>query len=521
MVDRLREIVFGFRPSLEAVDRWRQGFKFKSAPMSAVTDASRSCMQTSDVICALTQLSGGPCAVVAPVQAHVFKMLLYDNSRTTANNDTTHNSTATYLSSGSYNREIDTPPPKRPLPPVPDESACPHVENQDEIYVNSNLMAQSIITNQNTKQDGIPQWMRVTSDAANKLLVRVICNILHQAWHSSTNGEEHPYVVCLVEGSFPSSDLNDFHDRLSCMYVYSLAELHILVEVSLRQFTEADGVLLLLYSVLLTRQPERFLEEMGDVTDNGLPLINNHGHGSISILNLFLHGRGVSHLFDGTIDMGEGFSLQGMTSQSDIGYLTVMEALHYCKVGTCLKSPRYPVWVLGSETHFTVLVSTDSTIVAPETVHGLAGRIFNMFDTEGNGFIEVDKFMPVLQMVVAQGASKSVKRTPNESLVDFNNRLVAEVQALDSSGIVLKTDFLNRIAPADPNAPTPLIPSKFNVVHCNPLVKVTGGIPSIIEGEACWINDDHPMGSDILSCLRTKWSGLRVNWNGGVIPSLI
>ena len=40
-------------------------------------------------------------------------------------------------------------------------------------------------------------------------------------------------------------------------------------------------------------------------------------------------------------------------SQPGVGFLTLLERLHYCTVGWNLKNPLHPVWVLASETHLT------------------------------------------------------------------------------------------------------------------------------------------------------------------------
>lgn len=55
--------------------------------------------------------------------------------------------------------------------------------------------------------------------------------------------------------------------------------------------------------------------------------------------------------------------MRGIGSQPKIGFLTYMEALRYCEVGWFLKNPYYPVWILGSETHLTVLGSPELSLV--------------------------------------------------------------------------------------------------------------------------------------------------------------
>lgn len=49
--------------------------------------------------------------------------------------------------------------------------------------------------------------------------------------------------------------------------------------------------------------------------------------------------------------------MQGITEQPKTGFLTIMESLRYCEVGWFLKNPSTPIWIIGSESHFTVLAS--------------------------------------------------------------------------------------------------------------------------------------------------------------------
>jgi hypothetical protein len=45
--------------------------------------------------------------------------------------------------------------------------------------------------------------------------------------------------------------------------------------------------------------------------------------------------------------------LRGIDCQSEVGFLALLEHLRYCEVGSLIKNPKHPVWVLGSETHLT------------------------------------------------------------------------------------------------------------------------------------------------------------------------
>lgn len=158
--------------------------------------------------------------------------------------------------------------------------------------------------------------------------------------------------------------------------------------------SERFGVLLLLYSVMLTRGVENIKGELNDVTE---PLIDNtYGYGSQSLINLMLTGAATAHVFDNVEDVG-GMRLQGLTRQSEIGFITLMEQMRYCTVGSYFKNPSSPVWVMGSETHLSVLFSDEPKLVSPETPSERAKRVFKSYDPDGNNFIQCDSLQEILQ----------------------------------------------------------------------------------------------------------------------------
>lgn len=54
------------------------------------------------------------------------------------------------------------------------------------------------------------------------------------------------------------------------------------------------------------------------------------------------------------------------------------------------------MWVLGSETHLTVLFSEEKRLVGPETPSDLARRIFKKYDPERRNFIGSNLLQDVL-----------------------------------------------------------------------------------------------------------------------------
>lgn len=73
-----------------------------------------------------------------------------------------------------------------------------------------------------------------------------------------------------------------------------------------------------------------------------------------------LVGRARSNVHDGERDLGDGFILKGIDKRSDIGFLTFFEFFGYFTVGAHLKTPRLPIWIVQSESHYTIIFSVDS-----------------------------------------------------------------------------------------------------------------------------------------------------------------
>ena len=134
------------------------------------------------------------------------------------------------------------------------------------------------------------------------------------------------------------------------------------VEVLFRHFigdfmaAEGPGCLLLLYSALLTRS----IDEVRVDGDESTSLLDRHGYANQAAVNLLLTGRAVANVFDGNKQMDD-LVLKGIQNRSDVGFLTLLEAYGHCAVGDALKTPRTRVWVVYSESHYSLLVGDPSS----------------------------------------------------------------------------------------------------------------------------------------------------------------
>lgn len=172
-----------------------------------------------------------------------------------------------------------------------------------------------------------------------------------------------------------------------------------LVRVVLPQWSHQRGwgLLLLLYSALLSRGCDAVHADMDSTGDTRL--VDGLGYCSMELVNLLLTGTAVSNVFDGNQCFGElpapaaavaaqtfagleasgacpeaaaaamalaaaaaaadpdshQLVIRGVMHKSRVGLLTLFEWYRYVEVGQNLKSPQLPVWVVCSESHFSVL----------------------------------------------------------------------------------------------------------------------------------------------------------------------
>ncbi|XP_035607210.1 ubiquitin carboxyl-terminal hydrolase MINDY-3 [Oncorhynchus keta] len=418
--------------------RWTQGMVFSETEHTA-----------------LEQFEGGPCAVIAPVQAFLLKNIL-------------------------FNRESSN-------------------------------------------------WRRITEEEQKAALCSTLAEILEQA--CSTSSTTSYCLVTWAKGQCPHTSLTGgpetsqtqqdqqptalaaedlgferFHSILQKRIVKSLSELREEVVSLYESWKGRCGVLLFLYSVILTKRIENIRNEIEDTTE---PLIDPvYGHGSQSLVNLLVTGHAVSNVWDGDRECS-GMKLHGIHNQASVGFLTLMESLRYCKVGAFLKSPKFPIWILGSETHLSVFFAKEMCLVAPESPSEQARRVFQTFDPEDNGFIPdclLEEVMKALDLV---------------SEPEYYVSLMKSKLDPEGLGIVLLAPFLLEFFPDQ----DPGIPDSFPVYHYNGLKQSNHNERvEYVQGSALVLGFEDPMvrtdDTPVKRCLQTKWPYIELLWNTDRSPSL-
>lgn len=291
------------------------------------------------------------------------------------------------------------------------------------------------------------------------------------------------------------------------------------------------GALLLLLSALESRGVERAMVDRDDATH---PLVTPpFGHASQEVVHLLLCGKAVSNVFDGTITLGETAGdevgqtlvLQGVPSQPEVGLITMLEHLRYCDVGSFLKRPKYPVWVVGSESHYTVLYCENENMQDLDKGEDMRKRAKERFDaldeSGGGGFIPAEALQGFLEQI---GAALSMETT----------------QSLKASAVVLWTELLGALAAVDARYALGNSPAvSFELVHVNNILKkdASGSLAPRIsrikvavpppweecmdgEAKAAALLDGPEKEGPLVDCIRTRWHRALCSWTGDD-PSIV
>ncbi|CAG7838531.1 unnamed protein product [Allacma fusca] len=210
-----------------------------------------------------------------------------------------------------------------------------------------------------------PMSLRMLNYRKSKALV---CALTEIVWRCANVGKK------ALEVETPSASLCDFsivraeHETGSAVVCFSgasigseyrtfeqMTHLKNYIHVNLAKF----DCVTLVYSAVLSRGIDNVQE---DLDFPNCPLIVSHGYCSQELVNLLTIGKAISNVFDNQVSLDEKI-LKGIESRSDIGLLSLFEHYDSCQVGNFLKCPKFPLWIVCSESHFSLLFSTDMALV--------------------------------------------------------------------------------------------------------------------------------------------------------------
>ncbi|XP_043923438.1 ubiquitin carboxyl-terminal hydrolase MINDY-3 isoform X2 [Protopterus annectens] len=409
----LLDLVWGRRTSNGGLSetvfrRWTQGFVFSEAEPSA-----------------LEQFEGGPCAVIAPVQAFLLKNILF--------------------SCENCNWRV-----------------C---QEEERKTILCHTLCEILENSCKGKSCCLVTWSREKTTERDT---------------GGSNEEPSLENERLQSSALAAEELGfeRFHALIHKRKFKGISELKDVLLDQCDIWKSKYGVLLFLYSVILSKGIGNIKNEIEDATE---PLIDPvYGHGSQSLISLLITGRAVSNVWDGDRECS-GMKLHGISNQATVGFLTLMESLRYCK---------------------------EQSLVAPESPSEQARRVFQTYDPEDNGFIPdtmLETVMKDLDLV---------------SEPEYVNIMKTKLDP-EGLGIILLGTFLQEFFPEQESC----IPESFPVFHYNGLKQSNFSEKVMyVEGTAVILGFEDPMvrtdDTPIKRCLQTKWPYIELLWNTDRSPSL-
>ncbi|XP_072142649.1 probable ubiquitin carboxyl-terminal hydrolase MINDY-4 [Dermacentor andersoni] len=215
-------------------------------------------------------------------------------------------------------------------------------------------------------QNADPSGFEVDVPRRNAALARALAFILWQVGDSNKAIVANPTGVNVSptdgilasDGIIETLTLSTFTSKAALQEYYSSCIFKL-------QEENCSSCVAFLISVLMTHGFERIREEMDERNSS---LIGKHSHCNQEVVNLLLVGKAVTNVFDNKLCFGkeETTVLRGITSRSNIGLLSLYEHYKSCKVGSYYKDPKYPIWIVLSDSHFSVLFSKSFLALSPE-----------------------------------------------------------------------------------------------------------------------------------------------------------
>lgn len=503
--DDLFFMIFGGSTSREILSQWtNQGIRFSSDPETSM---------------GLVQHEGGPCGVLAAIQAFVLKYLLF------VQENPTNLSVKESDSSGQNLPKSEDVIPNRLASLTEDARKRALVRSMGEMLLRC---------------------------GSNKRVVIATVNGLNLDLHGTIGGPTNEVIAKALDGLTIES-ASDMQKALRVSLFTSYDGALKRIESMIPVFQSRMGALLFLVSALLSRGLDSV---QADRDDPSQPLVTApFGHASQEIVNLLLCGEAVANVFDDRIDLGAGMFIKGVSTDVEVGFLTLLESLNFCKVGQHLKCPKWPIWVVGSESHYTVLFALDPIVQKGNEAEERESQIRRAFDAQdqsgGGGFIGVEGFQQVLKETNINLPSDKLDQLCSTGFIVWSEfwQLILDLDKnlgglKDSTGLMGKKVFdlyhFNGIAKSVPNgnqgasdgempAQRPRltklrvsVPPRWTPEEYMADVAISSASSGTESGKgtAQGAESDSPMHAPLVDCIKTRWPRASCNWKGDA-PSIV
>jgi len=476
---------------------------------------------------ALVQRSGGPCVVLAPLQAYIISVLKDEKTETKlqrraslalqrTQSETVANASVSGIPNLTHLLETE---PRKPSYESQDSAdfiesdtdlQCDNVPDQElstpktDIQYKCNIKQRHLLKKALLKMfknlagvEGIMNQYNILNPLKTKKSL-LLHDLNPGLMFSTLDDPDLKRENCYVDGKIAQPLLDNFLETFILP-----SELDTLIP----KLMQPGGTLLLLYNIIHFKTINAVSSDLG--IDQSPLIETQNGMGEQALLNLLLFGLATPQVFDGFQDLGGGMILQGVASQPEIGFLTIHEAFRYVTVGDFLKSPKYNIWVLASESHFTVFWTFDdiNTEKFVQTERSKFRRVLKKYDVENAGFIKVEDLKSILAECDLENSD------------DYIN-CMKPVLDPDSLGIILYDAFLDNFCDGQEEVEN----TCFNCFHYNGRIESNINQKVVFNLGRAQVVDFQDNGmavNEISQILATRWKGVQIDWDNLVVPSVI
>ena len=211
----------------------------------------------------------------------------------------------------------------------------------------------------------------------------------------------------------------------------------------------------------------------------------------------------VSNVFDHTLRPSGELVCRGIQQRPVIGYLTLLESMRYLEVGGFYKTPQFPLWVVGSTSHFTIMFGDAACLkeTVSDQVLERVRRAFKQMDGgEEQGFLQLDQLGDFLR-----------KLDLYEKLGDHGVQTLGATMEVAGAGILLWEDVWKRVSRLYMGAS---LHNVLNMEYDAPPPQAPPPAPvAAASNSAGPHSDDGPMSDEDYARM------LQAEWNGEAIPS--
>ncbi|CAF0762571.1 unnamed protein product [Adineta steineri] len=209
----------------------------------------------------------------------------------------------------------------------------------------------------------------VSIEARNEALVDAITEILWQAGERRGATVSVPYAGDECFSNYGVHYVPDgITERLHMFEFVDIAKLRTFIIKCLPYFMKENGVIIFLYSLMLSRTLKKLIDDLDHTR-----LVGDRDESTIQMVTLALTGRALHYFHNGVIDVDSDGNLMehpqyGVKDRCSVGFIYWSKHeddgfYHKQETGSMLRTPKVPVWLVCLNRRYGIMFSTNINLL--------------------------------------------------------------------------------------------------------------------------------------------------------------